>query len=224
MAHVAKVNCNGISLIGLYVVALDNIVLVGHEVPEELDKIIEDVFKVPMLRISIAGTSLLGAFCATNGQKLLVPHIIFDSEEEALTKAGIDFLKVPSTNTCLGNNLSFTKDGLLLSSDFEPEVSSFLEDELKLSITTTNLSSITTVGSLISHNNNGKALVSNEITDEELNLIESVLNVKATPGSVNMGAIQVSSGTVANKNGFLIGEASGGPELINADQAFGFIE
>ena len=41
---------------------------------------------------------------------------------------------------------------------------------------------------------------------------------------VNMGGVQVSSGVAVNNKGFVIGTMSGGPEVMNADQALGFID
>jgi len=35
-----------------------------------------------------------------------------------------------------------------------------------------------------------------------------------------MGSTQVRSGIAVNDNGMIIGELSGGPEVVNADEAF----
>ena len=39
-----------------------------------------------------------------------------------------------------------------------------------------------------------------------------------------MGSPYVSSGILTNKNGFVIGSMSGGPEIDNADKALGFLQ
>ena len=38
-----------------------------------------------------------------------------------------------------------------------------------------------------------------------------------------MGVPFIGSGILANSHGFVIGDASGGPEIVNADEALGFI-
>ena len=38
-----------------------------------------------------------------------------------------------------------------------------------------------------------------------------------------MGVPFIGSGIVCNNHGFIIGDASGGPEIVNADEALGFI-
>ena len=49
------------------------------------------------------------------------------------------------------------------------------------------------------------------------------MNVKVAKGSVNFGSPFISSGLICNKNGFIIGDISGGPEIQNADEALGFL-
>ena len=72
---------------------------------------------------------------------------------------------------------------------------------------------------------NGRfGLVTNEIRQKDLEHLETFLGLELTGGSVNMGSTYIASGLAVNKNGFIMGQGSGGPELINADQAFGYIE
>ncbi|MCA9477763.1 MAG: translation initiation factor IF-6 [Nanoarchaeota archaeon] len=219
--HVEKMDINGSSLVGLYVVPLDEVVLVGHDVPESLDKTLEEVFGVPVRRISIAGTSLIGAFLATDGHNLLVPHILFPHEEEAIKD--LSYCRIETNHTCLGNNIVFTEKGMLVNPDLEPHVRKQLEETFHIPVGDITINEVPTIGSLLAHNGT-HGLITNEVTQAQLEQLQDFLGLELTGGSVNMGATHISSGVAVNKNGFIIGESSGGPEIINADQAFGFLD
>ena len=219
--HVDKLAINGSSLVGLYILPLDDVVLVGHDVPESYDKNLEEIFSAPIRRISIAGTSLLGAFLATDGHNLLVPHIIFPHEEEAIKD--LSYCKIQTNHTCLGNNIVFTEKGMLVNPELEADVRKQLTETFKIPIADITINDVPTIGSLLAHN--GKhGLITNEVTQSQLEQLEEFLGITLMGGSVNMGATHISSGVAVNKKGFVIGEISGGPEIINADQAFGFLE
>jgi translation initiation factor 6 (eIF-6) len=50
-------------------------------------------------------------------------------------------------------------------------------------------------------------------------MVASTLKVPTRRGTINMGSGFVKGGIAANKNGMVVGDASGGPEIVNAEQA-----
>lgn len=220
--HVSKLNIQGNSLVGLYILPLSTAVLAGPELSERDVKIVEEVFKVPVIQSTIAGTGLWGVFAATNGKALVLPHIIFDHEEAVLKEAGIEYTKIKTNLTCLGNNLVVSKKGVLLNPSFEDSAMQALQDAFTSPFKVYSLGEIQTIGSYVVCNST-HGLCSHEFTDEQIGEMESHLGVKLTTGTVNLGSTQIRSGVVASDNGFVIGESSGGPEIINADEALGFL-
>lgn len=220
--HVSKLDINGNSLVGLYIVPLNDVVLVGTEVPQENYSLLEEIFQAKVFPMSIAGSSLLGVFLATDGNKLLVPNILFDHEKELLDKAGVSYVLVNTANTCLGNNVVFTTTGLVCNPSLEKsaidQMMQFLNVPVHLSDADT-----PTIGSFVAHNNNF-GLVSHDLSDKQIDSLSKNLSLKLTPGTVNMGSVQVASGVAVNDDGFVIGTISGGPEIMNADHALGFID
>lgn len=221
--HVAKLSIHGNSLIGLYLVALEDAILVGPEVPESAEAIITEVFNLPIVRVSIAGTSLLGAFVATDGKKLAVPHIIFPEEEKKLADANITFQKIGTNNTCLGNNIVVTTKGMVVNPELEEEAVAQLTSFFEVPVHLLTATDTTTIGSFIKHNGS-RGLVGPDFSSDYLKTLANQLGLELTSGTVNMGSAQVASGLVVNSKGFLIGEISGGHEVVNADQAFGYID
>jgi len=221
--HVSQFDFRGSGLVGLYVLATEKVVLVGHEVSENDYNKLEEIFQAPVIAMSVAGTGLLGVFMATNGEKILVPSIIFDHEEEILKKNGIDYQKVNTELTCLGNNIIANENGALVNPEFGKKIVDQITDFFETPTRAFSINNAPTVGSFLVHNGK-KGLVSPDISDDEAREIEEFLGIELTAGTVEMGASQVRSGIAANSHGYIIGRHSGGPELVNADRAFGFSE
>lgn len=214
----AKLSIQGNSLVGLYIIALDDKVLIGSEVPESMEKELESVFQAPIVRLTLAGTSLLGVFAATDGKQLLIPDIIFPHEEAALNEAGLTYHKISTVHTCLGNNLIFTEKAMFAHPEFEVHAIEQIKRVLNIPIEPLVIDGSPAIGSFVAHNGE-RGVVSHDVSQQEYDKLQSHLGLQLTTGTVNMGSLQIHSGLAMNKHGFVIGEASGGPELVNVDQA-----
>lgn len=221
--HVAKAQIEGNSLLGLYILPFKDTVLVGCDIPESLQKTISEVFDAKIRQVSIAGTPLLGVFGASDGEKMIVPHIIFDHEKQALEDAGIDYKVVKSDLTCFGNNIAVTRHGMLANPEYEKETIEEIEAFFNITATPFTFEETPTIGSFLVHNST-HGLVTHDFSEETLQQISDILGLVLTTGTVNMGSGHVKSGVAVNDAGFLIGENSGGPEVINADEALGFTD
>ncbi len=223
--HILTTNFKGIHTIGLYGFVNDCFALIGKEVPEEIAKDISKTLKVPVHRVSIAGTSLIGVFVTGNNNKIIVPSIIFDDEREVLSELGIDFEVFDTKLTCLGNNMIVSDEKALLSKEFSQAEQKKIGELLGVEVRAEKLGGVFSVGSLVVLNQNKKkALISNDFVREDQKLLESFFSVEATPGSINMGSPYVRSGILCNSSGLIVGSDSGGPEITNADEALGFVE
>lgn len=223
--HTLLTSFKGIHNIGLFCFVNDKIGLVGEEVPTKLLKEFEEVFEVPFHKLTIAGTSLLGSFLVGIGEKLLIPSITFDYEKKELERLGVDFEVFETNLTCLGNNIVSSESGVIINPEFTEAEREKLEQLFKVPVTRKKFADSNAVGNVVVINKNlSKGLVSNEVTEEEYEELQTLLGADLMPGSVNMGSSYVRSGIVVNKNGFAIGEISGGPEITNAEEALGFVE
>ncbi|MGV8168747.1 MAG: translation initiation factor IF-6 [Candidatus Nanoarchaeia archaeon] len=223
--HALVTDFNGMVNIGLYAFVNDRYVLLGTEVPDDLDEQIKEVFKVPVHRITLAGTSLIGVFVAGNNNKIMIPGIVFEHEREHLRSLGVHFEVFDTKLTGLGNNILIDDDHALINPDYTEAEAKKIEELMNIKVQRAKFHNVTTIGNLAAINKKKKkALVSNDLDMEELRAIEKTFKVKATPGSVNMGSPYIRAGVLVNSHGFAMGSASGGPELSNADEALGFLE
>ena len=221
--HVQKTSLNGNINLGLYAYANDEYCLVGVDMQQERIELLEKVLKVPVHKVSIAGTSLLGVFLAGNKNCLLVPKITFDHELQTLKKLGIKYHIIDTKMTALGNNILCNDKGALINPDFNKTEEQEIKDALKVQVKKSKIANLPIVGAVAAFNKKG-ILLHRDAEDFEIDFVENTLGLKVTLGTVNFGSPYIKSGVIVNSNGFLIGEVSGGPEIQNADHAFGFLD
>ncbi|MFT7616184.1 MAG: putative translation initiation factor eIF-6 [Candidatus Woesearchaeota archaeon] len=221
--HVAKATNAGNANIGLYTYATDEFVLVGADASDEYVDILKKVLKVPVHKVHICGTSLIGIFIIGKDKTLCVPSIAFDHEIKALEDLGFTVAKVETAHTALGNMIVVCPDALIASTDVEASALKQIKDALSISQSTqVEIADTNVVGSALVYSKNG-SLVHPQVSDEVFIQLEKLTHTKLTKATVNWGSPYILSGLVCNKNGFLVGETSSGPEVTNADEGLGFI-
>lgn len=221
--HLQKLSINGNPNIGLYAFATDKYCLIGHEVPDHQAEQIYKILKVPVYKISMAGTSMIGAFCAGNSNMLLVPQIAFDHELSQLKQLKIPFTIINSKLTALGNNISANDHGAIVSPGYQKDAMKKIETALATKVVQMKIAGFENVGSLIAVTNKG-AYLHSEVSDEDIELLNKTLDVESEAGTINMGNPYINSGIIANSKGLLIGESSSGIEIAQADRALGFLK
>lgn len=221
--HLITTLFSGNPNIGLYGYCTDKICLLPPEVQDKHVKEVEEVLNVPVHRVTMAGTSMLGVFLAGIGKKLLVPSIAFDHEIEALKALGFEVTVIQSDITALGNNILVNKNGGLISSDFSELEQKEIADALGVPFKQGRIADLPNVGSMALVAKNG-CLVHSEAADFELEFVETLLKVDCTRGSINGGNPYIKAGLLANANGIIAGGQSSGIELDAVDKALGFVE
>ena len=221
--HILTCNYNQNPNVGLFCYANDKYCLVPHLFPKKLKKEFEEVLQVPIYEIKAVGTDLLGVFLAGNDDCLLVPKIMFKTELQQLEKFKIKYKIINTELTALGNNLLIANGMCIANPDYNDAMLKEIKSGLKTQVKTGKISEFNIVGSLAVNNSKG-CLVSADIKDFEKKFLEDNLKSKITKGTINFGSPYVSSGIVCNSNGFIAGDASGGPEVQNVDIALGFLE
>ena len=222
MPHIYTADFQGNPSVGLFAYATDQYCLVGASVPEKNVEEIKDALGVPVHRMTIAGTSLLGVFCAGNANMLLIPSIAFDHEKEELQQLNIPFTVIETKLTALGNNIVANDLAALIHPDFEPEVQQQLPTLLGTPVRAGVIEEQPTVGSCLLLT--GKAgIIHKDAPDEFIDELSEYFGVAIDVGTVNRGVPQVHSGIIANSNGLIVGSLSSGVEVTNADEVLGFL-
>ena len=225
MVHVDKVNFKGDPNIGLYCVATDKYAILGEELNKNKLKLLNEVLDVPVITSNIYGTPFVGIFCVANSNTVLVPEIIFDKEFENLKKqlSGIaDVKKIKTLKTALGNNILCNDKIGILSQEFSEKESKDIQNALDVKTKTMKLAEGDVPGSYGILTNKG-GIFGSIVQNAEIKVAEKLTGFEIGVGTVSTGSSIMSSGIIANSNGFLVSSNSTGFEMGRIDESLGFI-
>lgn len=221
--HILITNINGNPNVGLYGYCNDKYCLLGLDVSRKKAREIEKILKVPVHRLNIAGTSLVGVFCAGNNSCLLLPNIVFEDELKQLDKLKIKYKVIDTKLTALGNNVLCNDNGAFVNPNFSAVQKKKIRQALNVKVVPGQIAELDTTGSLGILNEKG-CLLHRDTHQRTIKFLEGLLKIKCDTGSVNLGNPFVSSGVLCNSNGFVVGNQSGGPEISHIDHVLGFIK
>ena len=202
--------------LGIFAAVSDKLALLPLSSSPEEAKQFAEVFGVEVLKVSLAGSSLLGVLAQGNRKGFLISRITEENEVKKLEEKGVKILKV--SLTAPGNILSFNDAyGVCAENIPEKEVkemASFLGVEFKQK----NIVGTEVTGSNIVISNKG-FVVNPEIADEDFKALESFLHLKGLVTTANYGDPFVANSVLANSHGVLAGELTSGPEMMRIDEA-----
>lgn len=221
--RILKANFNGTPNVGLFAYATDKYVLLGEHLTENLLRDVTAVLgNLPVHIFRVAGTSMPGIFLAGNSRTILVPGIAFDYELEHFKKLGIPCTLFKTRNTCLGNLIACNDQGAIISTDFDETERAFIEKHLGVPTVRLDIAGLSTPGALIVLNGK-RGIIHRDATAAEVKEVEKHLKVKLEPATVNLGTPYLRAGIINNSSGFVIGDQSGGPEIVHIDEALGYL-
>ena len=160
-----------------------------------------------------------------NSSHLIAPSFLPESDMKRVSdlalKLDLELIKL-DTNHAVGNIMLINDHGVLVSPALERHKTQ-LERSLGIKCEVGTVAGLWIVGSAAFATNKA-CLVNPQITDLESSLIEKTLNVSLDVGTVNFGSPYPGSGIIANSKGFVVGNASSGPELGRIAEALGFVK
>lgn len=226
MSHLLSFSVHQNPNVGLYGFANDKVCFVGIDISEKQAQDLENVLKVPVHRLSIYRSGLVGAFVAGNNNCILLPSSIEDNELALITsiieQLGMSHHVLTTDYNALGNNLIANDHACIISPVLVP-----FKDEIAAALRVKHieinpLEYIPTIGSLVSLGSRG-CLASAFANPEQAEWMSKLFGVPVTRGTINLGSPFVGAGIIVNKNGFIFGERTGGPEAVAAEEALGFL-
>lgn len=211
---IAKSSFIGDPNIGLYGFATDSYGVCGIR-SKQLGKALGVRFHL----IPLYGTHLSGLFAAGNSHGIVASEFL-GKNDVAHMRSISRVLLLDTSFTAMGNLVLMNDNGIIISPllrKFKNHIAEFFS--LRCEVST--IAGIAVVGSVAVATNNG-CLIHPKVRKYEKKIIEEVLQVTATIGTVSFGSPFVKSGIIANRNGAIVSEKSSGIELGNVSEAFGF--
>ncbi|QLG49990.1 translation initiation factor IF-6 [Natrinema halophilum] len=214
----------GSSYIGVFACATDSHVLVRPDADDDIVADLTDELEVSAISTTVGGSSTVGALATGNENGLLVSSRVLEYERETLEAAvDVTVAELPGSINAAGNVVLANDYGAYVHPDLPREAVQIVEDTLEVPVERGDLAGVRTVGTAAVVTNTG-VLCHPKATDEELDGLEAVLDVRADVGTINYGAPLVGSGLVANESGYVVGEETTGPELGRIEDALGYLD
>ncbi|SDK38363.1 translation initiation factor IF-6 [Natronorubrum texcoconense] len=214
----------GSAYVGVFARATDSCVLVRPDVDDDVIADLTDELEVPAVPTTVGGSSTVGALAMGNENGLLVSSRILEYERERLEEeVDLPVAELPGNINAAGNVVLANDYGAYVHPDLPRETVQIVKDTLEVPVERGDLAGVRTVGTAAVTTNKG-VLCHPKSTDEELDTLEEVLDVRADVGTVNYGAPLLGSGLLANESGYVVGQDTTGPELGRIEDALGYLE
>jgi len=214
----------GNPFIGLFAKTNDNITFVGNGASDRFIKHV-DVLKTEIVRISVGASDLIGIYSVMNNKGILISSIIEEEEIKAVIgpkSNGTNIAVLDTKKNAIGNNVVANDYGAIVNPDFGADEISRIKDILGVEVVKSTIAGYKTVGSVTIATNSG-FMVHPKASHEELEMISSLFHVQGGIGTANTGIPFIGISVIANKNGFVIGEATTGYESGRINDCLGFI-
>ncbi len=214
---------HGNANVGLYGYTHGDTCILGEELSPDLSAALTRELRSTLLQCTIAGTPMPGVFLSGNERILLAPSIIFDHERRALEAAGLPLTVFPTKHTCLGNNLIATTHGALVNPEFSDEEIRKLSALLGVPVKRIEIAGTNTPGAcIVLHGTSG--VIHRDAAQHELDMVRATLGLERLErASVNLGSPYLRAGILNSAHGLVVGEQSGGPEVVHLEDSLDYL-
>lgn len=206
--------------VGIFAKSNDKFVLLPFGYAETKLKKITEIMETEPIYVSIAGNRIIGPMVVLNNNGMILPSTASEDELIYLKRlTGLNVAKLDSKYTAVGNLISTNDKGAIVSPLFKGEFDKYIGDILGVEVHTMSVAEFNQTGSTVVSTNSGAA-VHPKATEQEVEVISSVLKVEAEPLTINGGIPYLSSGMIWNSKSLIVGTLTTGPELIMLSRAF----
>ncbi len=213
----------GRETLGVYARATDELCLVPHNLPDDLFEEAKEALEVPLHRVTIGGTSIVGALAAANSRGVLVSDIVRQHEIKRFKDLDLEVGVLEGQVNAAGNAVLCNDNGAIVDPRCPEELLDVVEGTLGVEAEYGTVGGVRTPAAAALATNQG-VLVHPKASEAEIATVEDILDVPSMPGTVNHGSPYVGSGVAANSQGALIGTATTGPELNRLEDALGYLD
>lgn len=218
MKQVSLFDLRGDVNIGLYCRRAGDALLCGLDLKEETRERIEKLLDVRIVKATVAGTPYAGIFLLDAGDRIIAPHIIYDTERERLLNEGFNVEVWTTFDTALANAVCLDGTRAIVSTAMHGSLREALAAS-ELEVLELDLGEYESAGSLIVPAET--VLAANVIDDETRSAISGFFHKDVKTASVNRGSPFLASGIVYSEHGVLIGKESLPAEVMTITEVLG---
>lgn len=212
---IEKISILRSNFIGVYGRAWEDVVFLPSNVEEEIASRISEGLGVPVEKLLIDNSSLVGTFIALNSNGIIVSRNGTDHEfSENLS--GRNILVLKDKVNAIGNDVIANDHAAMIHKAFTASSQKKIEDALGVEVIKGTIGGIKTVGSAATVTSKGM-LVTPEATEEEMRTLSELFKVPVKEGTANFGNMYVGSSILANSKGVFVGKETTPIEIGRID-------
>lgn len=201
---IQKISILRSNFIGVYGKAWEDVVFLPKNVEEEVAVQISEGLQVPVEKLFIDNSSLVGTFIALNSNGIVLPRGGADHQfSDFLQDRNILVLK--DKVNAIGNDVIANDKAAMIHKAFTATSQKKIEDALGVEVVKGTIGGIKTVGSAAVLTKKGM-LVTPEATEEEMRTLSEYFKVPVKEGTANFGNMYVGSSIIANSKGVFVGK------------------
>lgn len=208
--------------IGVFARALDDIVIVPPEAPEEFYQAIRSALDAELVRTTIQGSAIIGSLLTGNQKGIVVSGLAGKEEIAALSEYREVMLLAGSMNAA-GNVILVNDKVAFVHPEMEKDVYTEIGSFLNVKVMPTAFGGVRTVGMAGAATAKG-IIVHPRTTDADVAKIAEFSGVPVGTGTINMGSGLIGTGLLVNSRGYIAGSQTSGFELGRIEDVFGFLE
>ncbi len=190
--------------IAVFAAANESLAFTAADASPEFVRTLGEALGVDVLKVSVAGSHVVGSLVAMNSNGAVVSYLADDAELSVM-EARIPCMRLDDQLNAAGNNILVNDHGAIVSPEYSEATARAIGEALGVEAVRSSIGGLNTVGSACRVTNKGCACHM-DASDDEIALIKDVLGVEAVRTTVNHGVRVVGAGILANSKGAVVGD------------------
>jgi translation initiation factor 6 len=216
-----RLNISGSPVLGVFAACTDELAFVPPDVPDETAGYLEESLGVPVYKVFVGGSSIIGSFLCGNSRGIIAAGLIYEKEIRSIRKH-IKAARLTQGLNAAGNLIMCNDTAALVHPELTDKSLNVIEKYLGVNVKRGTIGGLGTIGMAGVATNKG-VLVHPKATQHEIGVIKDLFGLPVDIGTVNFGSPLVGSGLLANSTGYVAGLETTGHELARIGDALGFL-
>lgn len=212
----------GSPYLGVYVRVSESAGLAPPNIPRALERDLERLLGVRIVRTSVFDCEVVGALVAGNSKGIVVGDEI-DAEERRSLETIAPVTVIRHRQNAMGNNVLVNDAGALVHPEFSNEAVAQISRALGVPAERGTVAGLGTVGMAGVATNRG-VVVHPKATEREVETVQRTLGVPVHRSTANFGVPIVGACLVANSRGFVVGRPTTPVEIVHLQDGFGVFD
>lgn len=212
----------GNPFIGVYCRANETHLLHPPGIEKRTVKRMADTLGVEPMRVTVGGSTLVGALLVMNSNGIVVSNMV-DADELRGLKKEYNIVRSPERLNACGNNILCNDRAAVVHPGYTKRAVKRFGDALGVEVERGIIAGIKTVGSAAIAVNKG-VLCHPKSTQDDLERLRGLFKVNVQIGTANYGSAMVGACMLANTKGAVVGTTSTGIELGRIEDALGYLD